>query len=64
MLTVLGRRAEFGRGLIGERTSEGRARAKVCGMKMGHKPQPTERQQKEALRRRDASEPMRDVARS
>jgi DNA invertase Pin-like site-specific DNA recombinase len=45
-----------------ETASEGRARA--CGVKMAPKPKMTPHQQKEALRRRDASEPMREIARS
>lgn len=38
--------------------------AKARGAKMGRKPTLTQHQQKEALRRRDAGEPMRDIARS
>lgn len=64
MLTVLGGLAEFERELIRSRTGEGRARAKARGVKMGRKPKMTQHQQKEALRRRDAGEPMRDIARS
>jgi DNA invertase Pin-like site-specific DNA recombinase len=64
MLTVLGGLAEFGRELIRARTGEGRARAKARGVKMGRPPKMTPHQVKEALQRRDAGEPMRDIARS
>jgi DNA invertase Pin-like site-specific DNA recombinase len=62
MLTVLGGLAEFERDLIRTRTGEGRARAVARGVKMGRKPKMTPRQIKEALRRREAGEPMRDIA--
>jgi DNA invertase Pin-like site-specific DNA recombinase len=62
MLTVLGGLAEFERELIRARTGEGRARAKARGVKMGRPPKLTPHQIKEALRRRDAGEPMRDIA--
>ena len=64
MLTVLGGLAEFERELIRVRTSEGRSRAKARGVKMGRPPKLTPHQQKEALRRRDAGEPVREIARS
>jgi DNA invertase Pin-like site-specific DNA recombinase len=64
MLTVLGGLAEFERELIRTRTGEGRARAKAHGVKMGRPPKMTLHQVKEALRRRDAGEPMRDIART
>jgi DNA invertase Pin-like site-specific DNA recombinase len=64
MLTVLGGLAEFERDLIRSRTGEGRARAKERGVKMGRKPKLTPHQVKEAMRRRDAGEPMRDIAKS
>jgi DNA invertase Pin-like site-specific DNA recombinase len=62
MLTVLGGLAEFERDLIRARTGEGRARAVARGVKMGRKPKMTPHQMKEALRRRDTGEPMRDIA--
>ena len=62
MLTVLGGLAEFERDLIRTRTGEGRARAVAQGVKMGRKPKMTPHQMKEALRRREAGEPMRDIA--
>jgi DNA invertase Pin-like site-specific DNA recombinase len=64
MLTVLGGLAEFGRELIRARTGEGRTRARARGVKMGRPPKLTPHQIKEALRRRDAGEPMRDIART
>ena len=64
MLTVHGGLAEFERELIRARTCEGRARAVAAGVKMGRKPQLTPHQLKEALRRVDAGERMRDIARS
>ena len=56
--------AEFERELIRARTGEGRTRAKARGVKMGRPPKLTPHQIKEALRRRDAGEPMRDIART
>jgi len=64
MLTVLGGLAEFERELIRARTGEGRARAQARGVKMGRKPKLTQHQQREALRRRESGEPMREIARS
>ena|SRR5437667_2635401 len=65
MLTVLGGLAEFERDLIRTRTSEGRARAKERGVRLGRKPKLTERQKREAIRRRDRDgEPVREIARS
>jgi DNA invertase Pin-like site-specific DNA recombinase len=65
MLTVLGGLAEFERDLIRTRTSEGRARAKARGVKLGRKPKLTEHQKREAIRRRDVlDEPVREIARS
>ena len=64
MLTVLGGLAEFERDLIRVRTGEGRTRAKARGVKMGRKPKLTPHQMKEAIKRRDAGEPMRDIGKS
>ena len=64
MLTVLGGLAEFERELIRARTGEGRARAKARGVRMGRKPKLTPHQQKEAIKRRDAGEAVREIARS
>lgn len=64
MLTVLGGLAEFEAELIKARTGEGRSRAKERGVKMGRPPTLTQHQQKEARRRRDEGETVRDIARS
>lgn len=63
MLTVLGGLAEFERDLIRARTTEGRARAVARGVKLGRKPKLTPHQKKEAIRRRNAGEPTREIAR-
>ena len=64
MLTVLGGLAEFERELIRARTGEGRARAVARGARMGRKPKLTPHQQREAIKRRDAGEPTREIART
>ncbi len=62
-LTVLGGLAEFERELIRARTGEGRERAKARGVHMGRPPKLTKHQKKEALKRRDAGEATREIAR-
>ncbi len=64
MLTVLAGLAEFERELIRSRTGEGRERAKARGVRMGRKPKLTPHQRIEALARREAGEPLVDIARS
>ena len=64
MLTVLGGLAEFERELIRARTAEGRERAKARGQHMGRPPKLTPHQQREARRRGDRGEPIRDIART
>lgn len=64
MLTVLAGLAEFERELIRARTGEGRARAKAEGRKMGRKPKLTPHQQREAMARKAAGEPVTEIARS
>jgi DNA invertase Pin-like site-specific DNA recombinase len=65
MLTVLGGLAEFERELIRARTSEGRARAKAKGVRLGRKPKLTAHQRREALARREGGkESQTDIARS
>jgi DNA invertase Pin-like site-specific DNA recombinase len=64
VLTVLGGLAEFERDLIRARTGEGRERAKARGVKMGRKPKLTPHQRAEAIKHRDAGEPMRDIGKS
>jgi DNA invertase Pin-like site-specific DNA recombinase len=64
MLTVLGGLAEFERELIRARTTEGRARAKARGVKMGRGFKLTAYQRQEALKRKGEGEPVREIARS
>ena len=64
MLTVLGGLAEFERELIKTRTSEGRARARKAGIKMGRKPLLTPHQKNEVRERKAAGESVRQLARS
>jgi len=64
MLTVLGGLAEFERELIRARTSEGRARAKASGNSPGRPHKLTLHQQREAVKRRDGGEAVREIARS
>ena len=64
MLTVLDGLAEFERELIKARTGEGRARAKAQGVHMGRPPKLTPHQRREAIARRDAGEPLVDIART
>ena len=64
MLIVLGGLAEFERDLIRTRTGEGRERAKARGVKIGRKPKLTPHQQAEAIKRREAGEPIREIART
>ncbi len=63
MLSVLGGLAEFERELIRARTSEGRERAAARGVHMGRPSKLTLHQKKEAIKRRDAGEPTREIAR-
>lgn len=64
MLTVLGGLAEFERELIRARTGEGRSRAVARGVRMGRKPKMTSHQVSEAIARREAGEPVAEIARS
>jgi DNA invertase Pin-like site-specific DNA recombinase len=64
MLTVLGGLAEFERELIRARTDEGRKRAQARGVRFGRKLKLTQHQRKEALARREAGEPLVDIART
>ena len=64
MLTVLGGLAEFERDLIRARTSEGRARAKARGQSLGRPHKLTLHQRREALQRKEAGEPVREIART
>jgi DNA invertase Pin-like site-specific DNA recombinase len=62
MLTVLGGLVEFERELIRARTSEGRARAKARGVRLGRRPKLTPHQKREALSRRVNNEPLTEIA--
>jgi DNA invertase Pin-like site-specific DNA recombinase len=62
ILTVIGGLAEFEKELIRARTTEGRARAKARGVKLGRKPKLTPHQRQEARRRKATGEPHRDIA--
>jgi DNA invertase Pin-like site-specific DNA recombinase len=64
MLTVLGGLAEFERHLILVRTSEGRTRAQLRGVKFGRRAKLTSHQRQEALERRSRGEALVDIARS
>jgi DNA invertase Pin-like site-specific DNA recombinase len=64
MITVLGGLAEFERHLILSRTSEGRERAKARGVKFGRKPKLTKHQRDQALARRQAGEPLTEIAKT
>jgi DNA invertase Pin-like site-specific DNA recombinase len=64
MLTMLGGLAEFERELIRIRTGERQARARANGVKLGRKPKETPHRRREAFERRDAGEPVREIARS
>lgn len=64
MFTVLAGLAEFERELIRSRTGEGRERARARGVRFGRKPKLTPHQRREALVRRDAGEPLVEIARS
>ena len=64
MLAVVGGLVEFERELIRARTAEDRRRAVARGVKLGRKPKLPFRQQKDALKRRDRGEAVREIARS
>ena len=64
MLTVLGGLAEFERELIKARTTEGRARAKARGVRLGRKPKLTVHQIEEVRRRKLSGESVRELGRS
>ena len=64
MLTVLGGLAEFERELIRARTGDGRARAKVRGVKFGRPSALTPHQRQEVMQRLAPGEAQADLARS
>jgi DNA invertase Pin-like site-specific DNA recombinase len=63
MLTVLGGLVEFERDIVRSRTTEGRERAKARGEKLGRSPKLPPHQIKDAINRRDAGKPTREIAR-
>jgi DNA invertase Pin-like site-specific DNA recombinase len=64
ILAVLGALAEFERSMILARTADGRARAQARGVRFGRKPKLSAFQVQEALARRQAGEPLTEIARS
>ena len=64
LLNILGSIAEFERELIKSRTGEGRARAKLRGVRFGRKPKLTQFQIEEAVARKAKGEPLSDIGRS
>jgi DNA invertase Pin-like site-specific DNA recombinase len=64
MLTVLGGLAEFERELIRAHTAERRARAKANGKSLGRPFKLTDHQRREARKRLDAGDTVRELARS
>lgn len=64
MVTVLGGLAEFERELMLTRTSEGLARAKARGQRLGRVSKLSLHQQREAVARKADGEPVTDIARS
>jgi DNA invertase Pin-like site-specific DNA recombinase len=64
LLNILGSIAEFERELIKFRTGEGRARAKLRGVRFGRKPVLTEFQRQEAIARKANGETLMEIARS
>ena len=63
MLTVLGRACRVRARIDPRPHGEGRERAKARGVHMGRPPKLTKHQKKEAIKRRDAGEPTREIAR-
>jgi len=64
MIAVLGGLAEFERHLILSGTNEGRQRAMANGIKFGRRRKLTKHQRDEALARRNAGEPLVEIAKS
>lgn len=64
MIAVLGGIADLERDLIRTRTSEGTARARARGTKFGRRPKLTPAQRREAIARREAGEPLAEIART
>ena len=64
VLAILGVAAKLERQRILDRTARGHQAAKARGVKYGRKPKLTPHQRQEALARKAAGEPVRDIARS
>jgi DNA invertase Pin-like site-specific DNA recombinase len=62
--TLLAAIADFERDLIRERTGAGRERAMAAGVRFGRKPKLSDYQRAEAIKRRDAGEPLAAIAKS
>ena len=62
-MAMMSAMAEDERLRIIKRTHEGRQIARANGVKMGRRPKLTPYQKKEAIKRRDAGEPTREIAR-
>ena len=64
LVTMLAAIAEFERELIRERTGEGRKRAMAAGVRFGRPPVLSAFQRAEAMRRKQAGEPLSIIAAS
>jgi DNA invertase Pin-like site-specific DNA recombinase len=64
LFDIMGAIAEFERGMIAARTSEGRKAAKARGVHMGRPPKLTPHQRREALQRRSNGDSLADIART
>ena len=64
VLAILGVVAKLERQRILDRTAHGHVAAKARGVRYGRKPKLTPHQRQEALKRREAGEPVREIARS
>jgi DNA invertase Pin-like site-specific DNA recombinase len=64
LFDIMGAIAEFERGMIAARTSEGRKAAKARGVHMGRSPKLTLHQRREALQRRSNGDSLADIART
>ena len=64
LFDILGAIAEFERGIIAARTSEGRKAAKARGVHMGRPPKLNPHQRREALKRRENGDSLADIART
>jgi DNA invertase Pin-like site-specific DNA recombinase len=63
LFDIMGAIAEFERGMIVARTTEGRKAAKARGVHMGRPPKLSPHQRREALQRRANGDSLADIAR-